>query len=155
MIRVLFICHGNICRSPISEFVFRQMVSDAGLSDRISCASAATSNEEIGNPVYPPAKAELKKHGIRCDGHHARRVTEADYHEYDYLVVMEQYNLRGLKRILPSDPDAKISRLLDWTDHPGDIEDPWYTGNFSKVNEQIEEGCRALLLHIIEDLGAL
>ena len=145
MIKILFICHGNICRSPMAEFVMKDMVRERELEDLFEIASAATSMEEIGNPVYPPARRKLKEHGISCDGHHARRVERRDYDAYDYLIVMENYNVRNLLRVIGSDPQGKVSRLLDHTDHPGDIDDPWYTGDFTTVYRQIREGCEALL----------
>lgn len=147
-IRVLFVCHGNICRSPMAEFVFKKMVSDRGLSDRFEIASAATSTEEIGNPVYPPARRELAKHGISCAGHAARQVHSRDYRHYDYLICAEQYNIRNLRWILPKDPEGKICRLLDFTDRPRDISDPWYYGNFDVTYAEIVEGCEAFLTHL-------
>jgi len=118
MLKILFICHGNICRSPMSEFIFRDMVTRRGLSDCFHIASAATSREEIGNPVYPPARRILKAHGIDCSGKTARQMTRADYQEYDYLLAAENYNIRNMMRILGSDPDKKVHRLLDFSDSP-------------------------------------
>ncbi len=145
MIKILFICHGNICRSPMAEFIMKDLVRRLGLDGRFMVASAATSAEEIGNPVYPPARRELASHGISCKGKTARQVTRRDYEEYDHLVVMEQYNLRNLRRIIAEDPDGKIALLMQFAGRNEDIEDPWYSGNFSKVYAQIEEGCRAML----------
>lgn len=149
MIKVLFVCHGNICRSPMAEFIMKQKVVALGLSDQFHIASAATSTEEIwngvGNPVYPPAKEELAKYGISCEGKRAVQLKKSDYNEYDYLIGMEQANIRNMMRILGGDPEGKVSRLLDFTDEPRDIADPWYTGNFKLTYEQIEEGCQALL----------
>ena len=148
MINVLFICHGNICRSPMAEFIFRDMVRRQGLGDQFHIASAATSREEIGNSIYPPAKRKLSQYGISSDGHRARQMTKKDYEEYDYLLAMEQYNIRNMMRILGSDPQEKVCRLLDFADRPRDIDDPWYTGNFESTYRDIYEGCEALLTHI-------
>lgn len=145
MIRILFICHGNICRSPMAEFIMKDLVKRAGLQAEYEIASAATSAEEIGNPVYPAARRELAEHGISCKGKTARQVARRDYGEWDHLVVMERYNLRNLRRILPEDPEGKITLLMQHVGRDEDIEDPWYSGNFSKVYRQIEEGCRGLL----------
>ena len=150
MIRILFVCHGNICRSPMAEFVFRDMVERRGLSQRFEVASAATSAEEIGNPVYPPARQELARHGISCKGKTARRMTAADYETYDYLIAMEQYNIRNMLRILGDDPAGKIHRLLDFTPRPRDIDDPWYSGDFGKTYAEICEGCEALLEALLQ-----
>ena len=141
---ILFICHGNICRSPMAEFVMKDLVSRAGLEDRIHVASAATSAEEIGNPVYPPARRELAKHGLSCAGKTARRMTARDYDAYDYLVYMERYNLRNMLRIV-DDPDGKMRPLMSFAGSDEDIDDPWYTGDFAGVYAQIARGCRGLL----------
>ena len=148
MIKVLFLCHGNICRSPMAEFVFRDLVKQAHLSDCIHVASCATSREEIGNPVHPGTKRKLKQYGITCDGKTARQLTKKDYEDYDYLLTMEQYNNRNAMRILGSDPDKKVMRLLDLSQRPRDIADPWYTGNFDETYHDVYEGCVALLNHI-------
>lgn len=148
MIKVLFICHGNICRSPMAEFILKDMVASRGIADQFYIASAATSNEEIGNPVYPPAKAELASHGIGCAGKTARRITRSDYAEHDYLIAMESYNIRNMMREFGTDPENKIYRLLDFTQHPGDIDDPWYTRKFDVTYEEIVTGCEALLSHL-------
>lgn len=150
MIKILFVCHGNICRSPIAEFVFKDMVSRAGLADHFYIASAATSREEIwgdvGNPVYPPAKAELAKHGISCEGKRAVQVTKADYDKYDYLICMDSNNVRNLSRIIGPDRDNKVSLLLDYAGRTGQsIADPWYTGNFAVTYSDVVEGCEGLL----------
>ena len=144
MIRILFICHGNICRSPMAEYVMKKLVKDAGLERRFEIASAATSREEIGNPVYPPAQRELARHGIGCKGHAARQMTRADYDHYDYLVAMEPYNIRNMLRIT-EDPDGKMRLLMSFAGSDAPIDDPWYTGRFAEVYGQIEEGCRAML----------
>lgn len=145
MKKILFVCHGNICRSPMAEFVFRDMVKKAGLSDKVKIASAATSREELGNPVHHGTVAKLSPLGISTKGKYAVQMTKADYDEYDHLFAMDQYNIRNMLRIVGSDPDGKIMRLLDITDSPRDIADPWYTGNFDETYNDIVEGCTALL----------
>lgn len=143
--KILFVCHGNICRSPMAEFVLRDMVAARGLGDRFEIASAATSAEEIGNPVYPPARAELRRHGIACAGKTARRLVRADYAAYDWLIGMERVNIRNMLRILGGDPDGKVCRLLDFSEAPRDIDDPWYSGQFDRTYADIVAGCEALL----------
>ena len=145
MKRILFVCHGNICRSPMAEFVMKKMVADAGIADQFEIASAATSTEEIGNPVYPPARRKLAEHGISCDGKTARQITRRDYEHYDYIVAMDVNNLRNLQRVIGEDKQHKISLLLDYTDHPRDVADPWYTGNFEATWQDVNDGCRGLL----------
>lgn len=145
MIKILFICHGNICRSPMSEFILKDMVTKRGISNRFQIASAATSREEIGNPVYPPARRKLLEHGIDPSGKTARQMTRRDYEEYDYILATEQYNIRNILRITGGDPDHKIHRLLDFSDRPRDIDDPWYTGDFDTAWNDIVEGCEAFL----------
>ena len=150
MIKVLFICHGNICRSPMAEFVMKKLVSDAGLTARFQIASAATSTEEIwngiGNPVYPPARRKLLEQGIPCGHHAARQMTRADYDRFDLLIGMDRSNLRTMQRICGGDPDGKLHLLLDFTDRKGEeVADPWYTGDFDAVWEDLLEGCQALL----------
>ena len=149
MVKILFVCHGNICRSPMAEFIFKDMVSKAGLAAHFTIASAATSTEEIwngvGNPVYPPARAKLAAHGISCSGKRARQMTRHDYTEYDYLIGMDTWNIRNMTRIAGGDPQHKIFRLLDLTTHPRDIADPWYTGDFDETYDDLIEGCNALL----------
>ena len=149
MIKILFICHGNICRSPMAEFIFKEMVKKHGLEDQFLIKSAATSTEEIwngiGNPVYPPAKKELARHGISCDKKRAVQMCRADYEKYEYLIGMDSANIRNMTRICGGDPKGKIHRLLDYTAHPGDVADPWYTGDFSATWRDVAEGCRGLL----------
>ena len=140
MIKILFICHGNICRSPMSEFVMKDMVKRAGLEREIFAASAAVSREELGNPVYPPARRELQKHGISCDGHAARQVTLRDYRHFDRIYYMDRSNERYLARMLPRDPE-KIRPLLA----ERDVADPWYTGDFGAAWEDIREGCERIM----------
>ena len=145
MPKILFVCHGNICRSPMAEFVMKDLVEKAGLADVFTIASAATSTEEIGNPVYPPARRKLAEHGIRCDGHSARQLRKADYADWDLLIGMDSANFRNMNRICGGDPENKIHLLLDYTDRPGDVADPWYTGNFEATWRDVHNGCRALL----------
>ncbi len=148
MVKILFVCHGNICRSPMAEFLFRDMIHKHHLEHKIQVASAATSQEEIGNPVHPGTVHKLAQYGISTKGKYARQVTKADYANYDYLICMEAWNLQEIRRILPSDPAQKICCLLDFTGHPRDIADPWYTGNFDVTYEDILEGCSHLLEHL-------
>ena len=143
--KIIFICHGNICRSPMAEFVMKKLVEEAGLGEQFEIASAATSTEEIGNPVYPPARRKLAEHGIRCDGKTARQMTRADYQHYDHIIAMDRNNLRNLKRMFGEDTERKISLLMDYTHRPGDVADPWYTGDFEATWRDVSEGCRGLL----------
>ena len=145
MPKVLFVCHGNICRSPMAEFIMKDLVSEAGRSDEFSIASAATSTEELGNPVYPAARRELARHGIGCEGKRARQMTRADYESYDLLIGMDYANRTNMLRICGGDPARKISLLLDHTDRPGEVSDPWYSGDFSTAWSDILRGCKALL----------
>ena len=145
MKRILFICHGNICRSPMAEFVMKDLVKKAGLAAQFHIASAATSREEIGNPVYPPARRKLAEHGIACGGHAARQLTARDYDAYDLLIGMDSANLRNMGRICGGDPAGKLHLLLDYTDRPGDVADPWYTGDFQATWRDVLAGCRGLL----------
>lgn len=148
MTRILFVCHGNICRSPMAEFVMRDVVRRAGLTSQIEVASAATSTEEIGNPVYPPVRRLLAGVGISCDGKHAVQLTRADYDRYDYLIAMDHNNLRNMARIIGDDPQHKVYRLMDFTDTPHDVADPWYTRDFAATYADVTRGCDALLRHI-------
>lgn len=145
MIKILFICHGNICRSPMAEFVMKDLVRKSGLDGQIQIASAATSREEIGNPVYPPARRKLAEHGIGCDGHHARQMTARDYRDFDLLIGMDQANLRNMMRICGGDPAEKLHLLMDFTQRPGEVADPWYTGDFEATWQDVLEGCGGLL----------
>lgn len=148
-IRVLFICHGNICRSPMAEFIFKDLVKKQGISDEFIVASAATSTEEIwngiGNPVYPPARAELNKHGINCDGKRAVQLKKSDYDKYDLLIGMDNTNIRNMLRIFGGDPDKKVHKLMDYTNRGGDVADPWYSERFDVAYRDINDGCTALL----------
>ena len=148
MTKILFVCHGNICRSPMAEFIMKDLVRKAGLADRFHIGSAATSREELGNPVYPPAKAELARHGISCEGKRARQVTKADYAEYDYLIGMDSANIRNMLRIFGGDPDGKVVRLLSYAGSERDISDPWYTGEFGTTYNDVLEGCTAFLRYL-------
>ena len=150
MIKVLFVCHGNICRSPMAEFVMKDLVKKAGMEDAFHIASAATSTEEIGNPVYPPARRKLSEHGISCAGKTARQLRKADYVQYDYLVGMDSANYRNMQRICGGDPEEKISLLLDYTNHPGSVADPWYTGDFEATWRDVLDGCQGLLAEILQ-----
>lgn len=145
MIKVLFICHGNICRSPLAEFIMKDLVNRSHLSDRFEIASAATSTEEIGNPVYPPARAKLAEHGLSCAGKTARQMTKQDYICYDYIVAMDQWNLKNIAGIIGEDKEHKVTRLLDWTSEPRDIADPWYTEDYDRAYDDILYGCRCML----------
>ena len=148
MKKILFICHGNICRSPMAEFVMKDLVKKAGLENEFYIASAATSREEIGNPVYPPARRKLAEHGISCSGHAARQLTNRDYDKYDLLIGMDSANLKNMYRICGGDYAGKMSLLMDHTDRPGDVADPWYTGNFEATWRDVLDGCRELLKEI-------
>ena len=151
MIKVLFVCHGNICRSPMAEFICKDYVKKLGIADQFLIESAATSREEIGNPVYPPARRKLAGVGISCQGKTARQVTRQDYDTFDYLICMEGFNLRNLSRIIPSDPEGKIYRLLDFTSKPGDIDDPWYTGDFDTTYDEILYGIEGLISYLRQE----
>ena len=145
MTKILFVCHGNICRSPMAEFVMKDLVKKAGLESQFHIGSAATSREEIGNPVYPPARRKLAEHGISCAGHAARQMTRADYEKNDLLIGMDQENLRNMQRICGGDPAGKLSLLMERTGRPGNVADPWYTGDFEATWRDVADGCRALL----------
>ncbi len=145
MIKILFVCHGNICRSPMAEFVMKDLVNKKGMADQFEIASAATSTEEIGNPVYPPAKRKLKEHGISCEGKTARQMTKEDYAYYDYIIAMDGFNLRNMTRFVGNDPDNKVSLLMDFTNHTGDVADPWYTGDFDATWDDVYEGCVGII----------
>ena len=139
MTKVLFVCHGNICRSPMGEFILKDLAAKAGVAQRFHTASAAVSREELGNPVYPPARRELAKHGIRCDGHAAHQITRRELEEYDRIYYMDASNARYLRRLFGPDAD-KCRPLLD-----RDVADPWYTGDFEQTYADILEGCRNIL----------
>ena len=145
MVKILFVCHGNICRSPMAEFVMKDLVEKAGLSHVFEIASAATSTEELGNPVYPPARRKLQEHGLDPAGKRARQMKKKDYDDYDLLIGMDRWNLRNMERICGGDPENKMRLLLSYTDRPGDVADPWYTGDFDATWQDVTEGCAGLL----------
>jgi protein-tyrosine phosphatase len=149
MTKILFVCHGNICRSPMAEFVMKDLVKKAGLESQFQIVSAATSTEEIGNPVYPPARRKLAEHGISCTGKTARQLTKTDYAQYDLLIGMDRANIRNMNRICGGNPDGKIKLLLSYTDRPGDVADPWYTGDFDATWRDVMESCQGLLKSIL------
>ena len=148
--KILFVCHGNICRSPMAEFVMKDLVRQMGIEKQFEIASAATSTYEIGNPVYPPARQKLAEHGIDCKGKTARQITKRDYDYYDYIIAMDHSNLRNLRNVLGEDRQRKISLLMDYTSRPADVADPWYTGDFQATWDDVTEGCEALLSFILK-----
>ncbi len=149
--KVMMICLGNICRSPMAEFVLKDMVKQRGLEDCFEIASSATSREELGHPVHPGTQRKLAQVGISTAGKYAMQITKADYDRYDYLLAMDSSNLRNLSRLFPKDPENKIHRLLDFSDRPRDIADPWYTGNFDVTYDDVVEGCEAFLNYVLEN----
>lgn len=150
MKKILFVCHGNICRSPMAEFVMKKMVRDAGLSQEFEIASAATSTEELGNSVYPPARRILNAHGIDCSGKYARQITMRDYEYYDLLIGMDNANMRNMKRFFGGDPAEKLRMLMDYSDTPGEVADPWYSGDFEQTWQDVNAGCSGLLAELSE-----
>ena len=152
--RIMFVCHGNICRSPMAEFIFKEMLLKAGING-CTVASSATSTEEIwngvGNAVYPPAKAELARHGISCEGKRAVQLQRGDYGNYDLFVGMDSANIRNMHRIFGSDPGGKIKKLMDYTSRPGDVADPWYSDRFDVAYRDIREGCEGLLQLLLQE----
>lgn len=144
MIKILFVCHGNICRSPMAEFIFKDLVKKHRAEVEFEIRSAATSTEEIGNPVYPPAKAKLAEHGISCKGKTAVQMTKSDYDYYDKIIAMDRYNLRNMQRFVGNDEKNKVSLMMDYTDRRGDVADPWYTGDFDTAWNDILDGCIGL-----------
>ena len=155
MKNILFICHGNICRSPMAEFVMKDLVKKAGLASQFHIESAATSREEIGNPVYPPVRRKLSEHGISCDGHAARQLTNQDYDKYDLLIGMDRANLRNMHRICGGDFVGKLHLLMDYTDHPRDVADPWYTGDFEVTWRDYANVSQLVCLSNLENLNAV
>ena len=149
MTRILFVCHGNICRSPMAEFVLRDMCSRAGLAAQFDIASAATSSEELGNPVYPPARRKLAEHGIGCEGKTARRIRPEDYNNYDLLIGMDDANMRNMARAFGGDPEGKLHLLGDFSGR-GAVSDPWYTGDFARTFDDIAAGVAALIDKLVE-----
>jgi len=148
MIKVLFVCHGNICRSPMAEYLLKAMVEKNGIADQFFIASAATSTEEIGNPVHAGTQRVLRSIGISCEGKRAVQIRKYDYNSYDYIIGMEKVNVKNILKAVGSDPEGKVYRLLDFTDKPRDIDDPWYTGKFDDTYKEIYEGCIAFLKHL-------
>lgn len=151
MKKVLFVCHGNICRSPMAEAVFRHMLEERGLGERFAVDSAAVSAEEIGNPVYPEANRILVAHGLPASNHHAWQLTRADYDRYDFFIGMDQENIYRMRQIFGGDSQHKVGLLLAYTEHPREVEDPWYTGRFDRVFDLITQGCQALLEALLAD----
>ena len=149
MIKVLFICHGNICRSPMAEMIMKELVRREGLYDNFEIASCATSTEEIGNPVYPPARSELARRGIPCERRGARQLTRRDYADYDLLLCMDSWNVRNTLRIVGSDPEGKVHKLLEYAGRADDVADPWYSDRFDVAYEDILSGCQGLLEAIL------
>lgn len=153
MTKIMFVCHGNICRSPMAEFIFKDMIRKQGLDQDFLVRSCATSTEEIwgdvGNPVYPPAQRELKKHGISCEGKRAVQLKKSDYDKYDLFIAMDSMNLRNIGRIFGKDPQNKVHKMMDYTDRKGDVADPWYTGRFDVTYTDILDGCKGLLESLI------
>ena len=143
--KILFVCHGNICRSPMAEFVMRDLVQKRRLSHCISVASAATSTEELGNPVHPGTRRKLSEHGISCAGKTARQINRRDYEEYDLIVGMDEYNMRNMRRMLGGDPEGKLVKLLAFCGETRDVADPWYTSDFEQTWQDVLRGCTALL----------
>ena len=142
MIKILFVCHGNICRSPMAEFIFKDLVKEDDKEFHIE--SRATSREEIGNPVYPPAKRKLKEYGILCDGKVAKQITKEDYEKFDYIICMDNNNLRNIRYVVGEDTYNKISLLMEWTGEKKEVSDPWYTGDFETAYRDILKGCKAV-----------
>lgn len=151
MKKVLFVCHGNICRSPMAEAVFRHMLEERGLGERFAVDSAAVSAEEIGNPVYPEANRTLVAHGLPASNHHAWQLTRADYDRYDFFIGMDQENIYRMRQIFGGDSQHKVGLLLAYTEHPREVEDPWYTGRFDRVFDLITQGCQAVLEALLAD----
>lgn len=153
MIKVMFVCHGNICRSPMAELILKDMIKKRGCDNDFIIASSATSTEEIwngiGNPIYPPAAAELAKHGLRDDSKRATLLLKEDYDKYDYFLCMDERNMRNIFRIFPSDPEGKVKKLMSYEGSGRDVADPWYCGNFDVTYRDIYEGCKAFLEAII------
>ncbi len=152
MIKILFVCHGNICRSPMAEFIMKDLVKQAGEEDLFQIASAATSTEELGNPVYPPARRKLNEHGLSCSGHAAHQMTKAEYNYYDYIICMDHHNVRNLQYIC-KDTQKKVHLLMEYAGSGRDVADPWYTGNFDDTWEDCLAGCKGLLSHLHTVLG--
>ena len=150
MIKILFVCHGNICRSVGAQYILDDMLIKRGLTDAVSCESAATSREEIGNPIYPPMRRALMAHDVPIGDHRARQLRRSDYDEYDLLIGMDSENMYYMKHILGEDTEGKVHTLMEYTDTPNElIDDPWYTRDFETAYRLIKKGCEALLEHIL------
>ncbi len=152
MKRIMFVCHGNICRSPMAEHIFRRLVTEAGLSEKYEAASSATSTEEIGNPVYPPARLELSRHGISCEGKRAVQLKPSDLSKYDLFIGMDSANIRNIHRMLGSGAEGKVYKMMSFVGSDADVADPWYCGGFDKTYEDCHAACSALL-RWLEDEG--
>ncbi len=153
MTKLLFVCHGNICRSPMAEFAMKRLARESGEEKNFLIESAATSSEELGSPVYPPAKRKLAEHGIDCSGKTARMLEKSDYGKYDFLIGMDRANMRNMFRLFGGDPLGKLKLLMDFTNRPREVEDPWYTNDFESTWRDIDEGCRALLKFLTKKPG--
>jgi len=153
MIKILFVCHGNICRSPMAEFVMKDLVRKQHLNDNFEIASAATHWDEIGSPVYPPARRKLAEHGISCSGKTARLLEKGDYNHYDYIIGMDKANLRNMNHICGGDPENKFSLLLEWCGMTRDVADPWYSGDFNATWNDVSSGCSSLLQKLIKEIS--
>ena len=147
VIRILFVCHGNICRSPMAEMVLKHLVRERHLEGYV-IDSAAVSREELGHGIYPPAKRELAARGIPCGEHHARQIRAEEYEDWDHIIAMDMSNIQRLLRMLGADPAHKVHRLMDFTGHPADVDDPWYTDRFDLCYDDILKGCEALLAYV-------
>ncbi len=152
LIKIMFVCHGNICRSPMAEFVFKDMIKRLGIQDKIVVESSATSYEEIGNPVHDGTRKKLSEYGISVKGKYAKKLAKSDYNDFDYFIGMDSANIRNMNIIFGGDPDNKISKLLEFANETGDIADPWYTGNFDITYDDVVRGCNGLLEKIKEEL---
>lgn len=150
MTKIMFVCHGNLCRSPMAEFIFKGLVRERGLEDAFFICSSATSTEELGNPVYPPARAELARHGITCEGKRAVQLQRADGERYDMLIGMDGANIRNMRRMLGSGAEEKIFKLMTFAGKDADVSDPWYSGRFDVAYRDIREGCEGLLRYVLE-----
>lgn len=150
MKKIMFVCHGNICRSPMAEFIMKKLVRENGIADNFQISSSATSTEEIGNPVYPPAREELKRHGISCDGKYAVQVKKSDYEKYDLFLIMDDLNYRNIMRIFGKDPENKVHKLLEFAGRNNNVADPWYNGRFDVAYNDIYDGCSGLLRYLTE-----
>lgn len=149
-IKIMFVCLGNICRSPMAELLMKELVKERGAADRFYISSAAISSDELGNPVYPPVRKLLNERGISCEGRAAVQLHSSDYENYDCFIGMDSGNRRDMNRLFRGDPKHKVSLLLDYTDHPRDVSDPWYTRDFRKAESDIESGCKALLDYLLK-----